>query len=530
MWTTRLSVRATSAVGVLVLVSAVIGVAPQSLAAAAPLPGAPSCPMLPADNVWHADVSHLPVDANSATYIASAGASAPVHADFGSGTWNGAPIGIPYNVVAGTQAAVPVSFDYADESDAGPYQVPVNPQIEGGPSSTGDRHVIVVDKDTCQLAELYSAYPQADGSWHAGSGAIWSMTSDALRPAGWTSADAAGLPILPGLVRYDEVASGTIDHAIRVTLPATDARYVWPARHQAGTANPALAPMGERLRLKASFDISGYSAANQVILTALKRYGAIVADNGSAFYISGAPDPRWNNDDLHLLGQVNGSDFEAVNESSLMVDPNSGATATASTTATTTTLTSAPNPSTVGQPVTLTASVSAAGSGPSAPSGVVQFKDGTTALGSATLAAGQATWSGATLTAGTHSITASYSGDAAFAPSTSTPLSQTVTAVSRAIHLSAPNGGEVWVRGVSHTITWTSSGVNGSAVRVQLLKNSLSTAMIAATIPLGANGSGSFSWTPSSQLAAGTTYRIRITVLGTSPIVADVSDANFRLT
>ncbi|HLY83177.1 MAG TPA: hypothetical protein VKQ71_09325 [Acidimicrobiales bacterium] len=332
---TRILKRASSAAGVFVLAAAAVGLPPRSSATAAPLPQAPTCPMFPADSFWHADVSELPVEAKSATYIASAGAAAPVHADFGSGTWNGAPIGIPYNVVAGTQSPVTIRFGYSGESDAGPYPIPVNALIEGGPSSTGDRHVLVVDKDACRLSELYSAYPQPDGSWRAGSGAIWSLNSDALRPSGWTSADAAGLPILPGLVRFDEVAAGTIDHAIRVTVPATDARFIWPARHQAGTANAALAPMGLRLRLKASVDISGFSAANQVILLALKRYGAIVADNGSPWYISGVPDNRWNNADLHLLGQIAGSDFEAVDESTLMVDPNSGATATSAATAST---------------------------------------------------------------------------------------------------------------------------------------------------------------------------------------------------
>jgi hypothetical protein len=318
------------AVGALALVALTANlVAPVAPASAAPLPQAPACAMFPADNVWRANISKLPLDPKSATYVASIGATSNVHPDFWSGTYDEAPIGIPYNVVPGTQAPVKVTFDYADESDPGPYPVPANALIEGGPTSTGDRHVLTVNKDTCSLSELYSAYPQADGSWQAGSGAIWSLNSDALRPAGWTSADAAGLPILPGLVRYDEVASGVIDHAIRITVPASDARYIWPARHEAGTANSALPPMGERFRLKASFNISTFSPANQVILQALKTYGAIVADNGSPWYLSGAPDSRWNNDDLHLLGQIAGSNFEAVDESSLMVNPNSGATASA---------------------------------------------------------------------------------------------------------------------------------------------------------------------------------------------------------
>jgi hypothetical protein len=228
--------------------------------------------------------------------------------------------------VPGTQPTVEVSFDYADESDPGPYPIPANAPIEGGPDSTGDRHVLVIDINNCILYELFSAYPQAGGTWSAGSGAIFNLTSNALRPAGWTSADAAGLPIFPGLARYDEVASGEINHALRFTAPQTRKAYVWPARHYAssltGTKYP---PMGQRFRLKAGFDISEFSPQNQVILKALKRYGMMLADNGSAWYISGVPDPRWNNDDLHDLDRVRGSDFVAVNVSSLMINPNSAA-------------------------------------------------------------------------------------------------------------------------------------------------------------------------------------------------------------
>jgi len=219
---------------------------------------------------------------------------------------------------------VNVNFDYADESDPGPYPIPANPLIEGGPQSQGDRHILVVDTDNCVLYELYAAYPDGNG-WTAGSGAIYDLTSNALRPEGWTSADAAGLPILPGLVRYDEVAAGEIRHALRFTVPRTRKAYVWPARHYASSLTGAqYPPMGQRFRLKASFDISGYSSDVQVIFTALKRYGMILADNGSAWYLSGVPDERWDNDALHELGQVKGSDFEAVDVSSLMVNDNSG--------------------------------------------------------------------------------------------------------------------------------------------------------------------------------------------------------------
>jgi hypothetical protein len=280
--------------------------------------------MFPASDAWHAPVSQLPLNKNSSQYVTSIGTGAAVHADFGSGLWDGGPIGIPYTVVGAGQAKKTVRFEYDDQSDHVGYPIPDNVAIEGGSSSTGDRHVLIVDSSTCILYELYAAYPNSDGTWNAGSGAVWNLNSSALRPDGWTSADAAGLPILPGLVRYDEVASGHIDHAIRVTVPASDASHLWPARHDAGDPNGALPPMGLRLRLRASFDISGFPHDDQVILQAMKTYGVIVADNGSPWYISGVPDPRWNNDVLHQLGTVHGSDFEAVDASSLMVDPNSG--------------------------------------------------------------------------------------------------------------------------------------------------------------------------------------------------------------
>ncbi len=288
-----------------------------------------ACPVFPANNIWNSPVDKLPVDPHSAAYIATIGVNGTVHPDFGSGDWppdSDSPIGIPYITVPGTQSKVDVSFDYAGESDPGPYPIPANAPIEGGPDSTGDRHVLVIDINNCILYELFSAYPQAGGTWSAGSGAIFNLTSNALRPAGWTSADAAGLPIFPGLASYDEVASGEINHALRFTAPQTRKAYVWPARHYASSLTGAkYPPMGQRFRLKAGFDISGFSPQNQVILKALKRYGMVLADNGSAWYISGVPDPRWNNDDLHDLDRVHGSDFVAVNVSSLMINPNSAA-------------------------------------------------------------------------------------------------------------------------------------------------------------------------------------------------------------
>jgi hypothetical protein len=283
------------------------------------------CPIFPADNVWNVPIDTLPLDANSATYVATIGTDAHAHADFGSGLWEGGPIGIPYVDVPGSQPLVTVTFDYDDQSDPGPYPIPSNAPIEGGPGSDGDRHVLVLERDNCILYEVYYAWPQADGSWDAGSGAVFDLNSNALRPAGWTSADAAGLPILAGLVRYDEVASGEINHALRFTAPQTRRAYIWPARHYASSlTGQQYPPMGQRFRLRADFDVSGFSPEVQVILRALKRYGMILADNGSAWYLSGVPDERWDNDAFHELHQLHGSDFEAVDESALMIDPGSG--------------------------------------------------------------------------------------------------------------------------------------------------------------------------------------------------------------
>jgi hypothetical protein len=281
-----------------------------------------SCKVFPANNIWNTPVDSLPVASNSATLVGTIGTSVTLHADFGSGTYNGAPIGIPFITVLGSQTKYPATFQYASESDPGPYAIPLTAPIEGGSQSTGDRHAIAVDTDNCILYELYAAYPQT-ASWQAGSGVIFDLKSNALRPAGWTSADAAGLPIFPGLVRYDEMASGAITHAIRLTVPQTLDSYLWPARHEASSlTDPKYPAMGQRFRLKASFDVSTYPMDDQVILKALQKYGMIVADNGSAWYISGATDPRWNNNDLGMLRNVVGSDFEAVDDSVFTVDPN----------------------------------------------------------------------------------------------------------------------------------------------------------------------------------------------------------------
>jgi hypothetical protein len=284
-----------------------------AVAGTTPLPGAPECPVFPASSPWNQRVDRLPVAKGSTAIVGAIGADDRVHADFGSGLWEGHPIGIPFTTVPGSQPKSRVTFDYADESDGGPYPIPANVRIEGG----SDRHALIVDRDSCRLYELF-ALERRSGRWHAGSGAIWSLRSNRLRPAGWTSADAAGLSILPGLARYDEVGRGRIDHALRFTAERTRRAYIYPARHFASDeTDPSLPPMGLRVRLKASYPIAGFPRQARVVLQALKRYGMILADNGSSWYVSGAPDPRWSNDQLHTLHRVPGSAFEVVDTSRL---------------------------------------------------------------------------------------------------------------------------------------------------------------------------------------------------------------------
>jgi uncharacterized repeat protein (TIGR01451 family) len=306
------------------------GEVPAQVVAAPPQLG--GCTIFPADNVWNVPVDKLPVHPDSSAYIANINIDeTTVHPDFGSFQYG--YFGIPYNVVPQNQPKVAVTFQYDDESDAGPYPIPPNPLIEGGPNGDGDRHILVVEQGTCKLYETYSSYPNGNGTWRAGSGAIFNLNSNALREDGWTSADAAGLPILPGLARYDEVAAGAINHALRFTAWCTADAYVWPARHKAvpgacedtpppaGTKPP---PMGLRFRLKANFDISGFKPQTRVILAALKKYGMILADNGTSWYISGEPNAGWIDDELvDDLRRVRGSDFEAVDESALQLSPDS---------------------------------------------------------------------------------------------------------------------------------------------------------------------------------------------------------------
>jgi hypothetical protein len=276
------------------------------------------CQVFPQNNAWNQDISGAPVHTNSANYmskVASLGGNQKLHADFGSDP----TYGIPFVVVPSTQPMVPITFNaYGDESDAGPYPVPANAPVEGGANSDGDRHVLVLQQGTCKLFELYRAFKTSTG-WSGDSGAVWNLNTGALRPAGWTSADAAGLPILPGLVRYDEVKSGKITHALRFTVSKTQKGYILPATHWASSSTDAnLLPMGARLRLMANFDTSGYTGDAKVILEALKKYGMIVADNGSNYFISGATDSRWNDDDLNQLKNVPGSAFEVVNTGAIV--------------------------------------------------------------------------------------------------------------------------------------------------------------------------------------------------------------------
>ena len=282
-------------------------------------PALANCPMFPADNYWNAPINSLPTHPQSDAWIESIGSAEEFHMDFGSGEFDGGLIGIPYDVVSGsTVTKYSPEFYYQDESDTGPYPIPDNPSIEAG----SDHHILVVDIDTCTLYEIFDASFD-NGQWFGGGGAIFDLNSNALRPDTWTSADAAGLPILPGLVRYDEIEAGEIKHALRFTAEET-AGYIWPGRHQTADPDDNIPPLGARFRLTADYDISGFPSEMQVILQAMKTYGIILADNGSNWYVSGAPDERWDNDMLHLLDILTGEDFEAVDTSMLMVDLNSG--------------------------------------------------------------------------------------------------------------------------------------------------------------------------------------------------------------
>lgn len=277
------------------------------------VPSAPRCPVFPGSNPWNRRVDTLPVAQNSAAIIGSIGAGTGLHADFGSGLWEGSRIGIPFDVVTRHTRRSRVSFEYSDESDHVGYPIPKHVHIEGG----SDHHALLLDRNACRLYEL-GGLQRHNGRWHAWAGATWNLRSNRVRPAGWTSADAAGLPIFPGLARYDEARRGVINHALRFTVEDTRRAYIYPARHYASDLTASnLPPMGLRVRLKASFDVRPFPRQARIVLVALKRYGMIVADNGSDWYITGAPSPGWSNDQLHALGRVKGSDFEVVDASKL---------------------------------------------------------------------------------------------------------------------------------------------------------------------------------------------------------------------
>jgi len=302
--------RSAAALTLVVVVGLTAGAATPE---AAPLPSAPACPVFPAGNVWNQDISALPVASNSDTLIAKIGLDTGLHPDFGS--YRG--YGIPYNTVPGTQRKLTVRFDYSSQSDHVGYPIPSRPRIEAG----SDHHMLIVDSGSCKLYEMWNVRHTRRG-WRAGSGAVWKMTSNALRPDGWTSADAAGLPILPGLVRYPEVAAGVIDHALRFTAPQTRDAHIYPARHDAGSGSSvSLPPMGLRVRLKSSFDLSQLSPQARVVAVALQHYGMILADNGSPWYVSGVSNKRFNDDDLRTLNHITGRDLEVVDTSGLVNTP-----------------------------------------------------------------------------------------------------------------------------------------------------------------------------------------------------------------
>lgn len=460
------------------------------------------CAVFPADNIWNTPVDTLPVQANSATLVNTIGPTKYLHPDFSGTPFRGVLGGIPYVLVPGSQPRVPISFTWPAEADPGPYPVPPDPPIEGGPSSTGDRHILIVDTTNCVLYELFAAYPNGDGSWRAGSGAIFDLKTNALRPRGWTSADAAGLPILPGLVRYDEVAAGEIRHAIRFTAPQTRRQFIWPARHYAssltGTQYP---PMGQRFRLKAAFDITSFSPEAQVILRALKKYGMILSDNGSSWYITGVPDTRWNDDELHRLHQVLGSNFEAVDTSGLMVDPDSAQVA-GSAAATLTLLTVSPATVAAGRQVTIRATLGAA-----APAGgaVVSLSSSNSSVVAVP----------ASLTVSQGQTSASLTVTTGYVPSSTTVTvsafhlgltrSAVVTVTPSALSTLALNPSSVLGTGsVTGTVTLTGAAPAGGAVIVLSSSNTAAAAVPAQIVIAQGSASATFTITTSAVASTAT--------------------------
>lgn len=489
-----------------------------------------SCPVLPANNIWNTPVNTLPLDPKSSAYVASIGSNAIVHADFGSGTWDGGPIGIPFVSVPGTQPRVAINYTaYGDESDAGPFPIPADAPVEGGNGSDGDRHVLVADKDNCMLYELYRAFLQADGSWNADSGAKYDLHSNALRTAGWTSADAAGLPIFPGLVRYDEVAAGEIDHALRFTAEYTRRAYVWPARHYASSSDdPDLPPMGQRFRLKASVDISGFSAPVQVILRAMKKYGLILADNGSSWFISGVPDERWDNDMLHELDGLQGSDFEAVDCSGLMIDPDSAQAGTPSALTLQTPNGGETWPRKSTQAITWNAETL---------SGSLKItllrngaKVGVVAKG-IDPASGSYNWSvgkyGTNFAPAGTGYAVRIQSMANPAVSDDSDATFTIGSPALSLTLASPNGGESWARLSTQNITWSTT-LTGK-VKILLFRNGKNLGAIVTGLSAGA---GSYVWTVGryggGTAPAGSGYKIRVKST-LDPSQFDDSDVPFTI-
>ena len=473
-------------------------------AAAAPMHE--GCPVLPANNIWNARVDTLPVHPKSATYVNAIGAASTVHMNFGSEvsppfpSQNAAPVGIPFVSVPGDQAPVPIEFvEYRSESDPGPYPIPPGAPIEGvGPANApGNRHVVVIDRGNCVLYELYRAFPADDGSgWTASSGARWPLASNNLRTEGWISADGAGLPIFPGLVKYHEASALVIEHALRFTAPATQRKYVWPATHFASASTDAnLPPMGLRVRLKASVDIEALSPIPRAIAQAMKTYGLMLADNGPPWWVSGAPNLGWNDAELRELDALKGSDFEAVDVSSLMLSPTSGQVAMRPST---TTLASSANPSAAAQNVTFTATVAGTGG---TPTGAVTFTHaGATLCNAAPLASGTAVCSTNALASGSRPIKATYSGDGLYAASASVALSQVVTSgaslVSATPATRAFGGQSMNTTSPSQAVTLTNMSASPVALGAVVAPQGFAVSHNCGTLPAGANCTASITFTP----------------------------------